>query len=94
VNLIILLWSAPGIGLGVLLRERRALIKWSGRATTWSSICWSFAWGVPSARTGRFSTNLGRMGWQAVLICIGGDPGQRVLVRLVSPYLLPRTHEE
>jgi uncharacterized membrane protein YbjE (DUF340 family) len=95
VNLIILLCLLLGIGLGVLLRERRALIKWSGRATTWSVYLLVFCLGGAVGANRTILDNLGRMGWQAVLICIGGILGSVCLVRLVSPYLLPSvTHEE
>ena len=94
-NLVILLCLLLGIGLGFLLRGQRALIGWAGRATTWSVYLLVFCLGGAVGANRAILDNLGRMGWQAVLICTGGILGSVCLIRLVSPYLLPSvTHEE
>ena len=94
-NLVILLCLLLGIGLGVLLRERRVLIGWAGRATAWSIYLLVFCLGGAVGADRAILDNLGRMGWQAVLICTSGILGSVCLVRLVTPYLLPSvTHEK
>lgn len=94
-NLLILLCLLLGVGLGVRLRARRALIGWAGRGITWSVYLLVFCLGGAVGASRAVLDNLGRLGWQAVLICAGGILGSVALGRLVGPYLLPsQSHEK
>jgi hypothetical protein len=89
VNLAILFCLLLGIGAGILLRGRRGVLVWAGRATTWSVYLLVFCLGGAVGANPAILGNLGRLGWQAVLICAGGILGSVCLVRLVGPYLFP-----
>jgi len=74
--LIVLIFLALGIALGVLTRRRERFLKTIDRVTTWFIYLFLFLLGLTVGLNRAIIANLGRLGLQAVAIalaCVAGS---------------------
>ncbi len=93
-NLLILLCLVSGTILGILLRRQRPILATVDRLTMWAIYLLVFSLGAAVGANPAVIGNLGRLGWQAVLLCAGGILGSVCLIRLVGPRLVPPASHE
>ena len=93
-NLQILLFLTMGTILGLLLRRRRPVLAVADRLTAWAIYLLVFSLGAAVGANPAVLENLGRLGWQAILLCAGGVLGSVSLIRLIGPRLFPSVSHE
>jgi hypothetical protein len=93
-NLVILLCLASGTLLGILLRRQRPVLAVADRLTSWAIYLLVYSLGIAVGANPAVLENLGRLGWQAALLCAGGILGSVCLIRLIGPRLAPSASHE
>ncbi len=80
----VLLIIAAGMLAGRLLSSRRRVLVLASRGATWSLYLLIFLLGLSVGSDGSVMGALGRLGVQAVVLCLGGILGSLLLASIVS----------
>ena len=94
-NMHILGFLVTGMLVGMLLRKQGSLLWVANRLMTWSLYLMVFLLGSSVGGNHAVIDNLGRLGFQAFLLCAGGIVGSVCAARLVSTRCFkPARYEE
>ncbi len=83
-----------GVALGVFLRRVPRVVPVTARLTAGTIYGLVFLLGASVGANPAVVANLGRFGFQALVLCLGGVLGSLVLARLVSPIRSVASREE
>jgi uncharacterized membrane protein YbjE (DUF340 family) len=85
--MVILSFLIIGLLLGILLRRRKVLLKYSAKISGWSVYLLLFLLGIEVGTNDTIMHNLGSLGAQAIILTIGGISGSIVLSFIVYRYM-------
>jgi uncharacterized membrane protein YbjE (DUF340 family) len=83
----ILLLMAGGIILGLALRKQEQLVRMADKTILWSIFLLLFLMGLSMGANESIMGNLPSLGWQAMLLSIGGILGSILLACLLRRFL-------
>jgi uncharacterized membrane protein YbjE (DUF340 family) len=90
----VLVAVAVGMVFGHLMRSRRAVLAVVGKATSWSVWTLVFFLGVSIGGNETVIHALGKLGMQALVLCVGGIAGSVLVSCLASRWLLESARNE
>ena len=90
----VILFLAAGVVLGYLLRSKTTFLTAASSAAMWSLYLLIFLLGISVGANDTVIRGLGRLGWQAFVLCAGGIAGSILVSSVVSRMFFESTDHE